>query len=218
MYYLCNTIRSVNGTRRLLAPLPEGQQPATSNKEKSMNTLSDRIAELEPRIRKIAASYARDPFEADDIYQHMVERILAHSTPEDSNARIYTYARWKASEFRAHEETYGRHVGDETMILAAAHQEADNDTEEGDALDDAFEYFDAGCANPEDAMIAAEEMASRSAAISRLDPKNQQMVRLLSDGCRQVEISRRMGVSAPRISQCIRQIAGAFGSLDLATA
>jgi RNA polymerase sigma factor (sigma-70 family) len=181
-------------------------------------SLPDRIAELEPRIRKITASYARDPFDADDIYQSVIERILAHSKPEDSNARIYTYARWKASEFRAREETYVRNVGDETMILATAHLDTDNELEDGDAFDDAFEFFNAGTSNPEDAMIAAEEMTARSAAIARLDPRNQQIIRLLSDGCRQVEISRRMGVSAPRISQCIRQIAGALGSLDLTTA
>jgi RNA polymerase sigma factor (sigma-70 family) len=169
-------------------------------------TLTSRIQELEPRLRRIANQFASDPMDADDIFSEMVEAILNHCEPDFSDAKILTKAKWVAYDHVNSVRIYTKYIGDANDL--PVHSDDDPETYDVDFEQVTATYFP----NPEQAVIEREEAAELFRAVSQLSPTLQLIVSLLSKGYKPVEIADKMGISKSAVSQNISRISTSLTS------
>jgi RNA polymerase sigma factor (sigma-70 family) len=163
------------------------------------NTLAHRIEKLEPRLRKLASSLARDAFQADDMFQQACIRILNTCQPDDPENVLYKRARSAMMHVLTLEAIYNKVVGTEDNLTASG------DPEDEDAI--VWEYFEADQVSPEQELIEHEELAGIFAAIKQLSPENQTVVKMLAVGKSQAEIAKELGCSRSAMSQRMTGIA-----------
>ncbi len=171
-------------------------RPIKDNRE-NFSAIAERIQTLEPRLRLIARSYANDPHQAEDIFQHICEKLLTQADPQDTDSRILVRAKSRAADFINAERTYTFYVGSEKEIAG----------EETEIDYDAFDFHVSDQRSPEDLLIEAEEAKSITAAINSLSPSNRDIISLLVSGFKQKDIAKKLGVSEPAISQSLKTIA-----------
>lgn len=193
---ICKSCHSADARERRSAP-KQAKSPKQHNPE-ALSIIGVRIQSLEPRLRLIARQYSSDPHQAEDIFQHVCEKLLTQSDPNDSDSRILIRAKCRAGDFMNAERTYTYYVGSESELSKGDQEETDLD---------AFDFHISDPRSAEDMAVEAEEVQSIMSAINSLSPSNQQIVSMLISGMKQVEISKKLGVSEDRISRRVSSIA-----------
>ncbi len=150
--------------------------------------MSERISALAPKIRKIALRFANDKHEVEDLFQIMVEAILKRCEPEHNDGFILMCARWAGQGALRSNLTYNFHV--ETI--------AQDDEAEGAEL--------AVARSVEEEVIQAELSTELRTIIAQLPREYQEVVKLLSIGLSQREISRKFEISEQAISEKMGRI------------
>lgn len=193
-----------------LCRLEAAKQPNSprikKDNSKNFSSIGERINALEPRIRMIARQYSKDPHQAEDIFQHICEKLLLQADPADSDARILTTAKRRAGDYVNTEKTYSFWVGGE--------EELGGTGEEEDL--DAFEIYIGDQQTPEDMVIENEEISAIQKALETLTPENRKVVALLGGGYSQAEIAKELGVSRAAVSIRVNLIAQKLAAQGLA--
>jgi RNA polymerase sigma factor (sigma-70 family) len=169
---------------------------------------SEIIAKLEslsPTLKKIAARYATDKIDADDIYQGIVEKVLKTCSPEDTKSYICQLATWTARNIVNAELIYMRYVttvkGEETG-------------EEDETLDISEIFVDSNAVSPEDHLIEYEtsnELAEiLSTVIDDLDDTNRTIIGMLMQGKTHQAIADALDLTRTAISNRVRGMRGTF--------
>lgn len=172
-----------------------------------MTEISQRIEKIENVLRRIAARYSYDQHDADDIYGEIVVNILEHSSPTESNSRIYTRAHWAGQHHVSRLQTIGKYVV--------------QDYDEGEA-GESEEDQGAGvlsCAtsgmSTEDLAISQELASKLQAVIGELPEQYREIVGLMYVGASQVEIAQKLGVTPPAINQRLKTVRALFQNAGL---
>lgn len=164
-------------------------RPIKDNRE-NFSAVGERIQALEPRLRMIAKQFSRDPHQAEDIYQHICEKLLVQADPADSDARILTTAKRRASDFIQGEKTYSFYI-----------------STEGEVVEDSIDFFVSDPRSAEDMVVEAETTQAVMQAINTLAPSYRNIVSMLLSGLKQKEIAKELGVTEAAVSQNIKTIA-----------
>lgn len=164
-------------------------RPIKDNRE-NFSAVGERIQALEPRLRMIAKQFSRDPHQAEDIYQHICEKLLTQANPADSDARILTTAKRRASDFIQGEKTYSFYI-----------------STEGEVVEDSIDFFVSDPRSAEDMVVEAETAKAVVQAINALAPSYRNIVSMLLSGLKQKEIAKELGVTEAAVSQNIKTIA-----------
>lgn len=154
----------------------------------------DRIQALEKSLRRISGQFSSDMFEADDIYQTIVEKLLK-SDPAISNSKLLTLAKWTAIDHTRAKVRYTKKVACEHEIAAG------NDDDDTSGL--VWEMYDGHQPSVEKLVEERETLALIQAAAAKLSPENREIIKLICLGESPAAISRRLGVSKSAISQRI---------------
>jgi RNA polymerase sigma factor (sigma-70 family) len=197
---ICKTCRLAS------AKLPHTKRTQRKDNSNNYSAIGERIAELEPRLRLIARSYAGDPHEAEDVFQFICEKLLQQISPDDSDSRILTTAKRRAGDFLNAEKTYSFMVGDESEINGTGSDEEEMDT---------FEMYIGDRRSAEDMAIENEQLAAINAAIAKLDEKNQKIITMLSEGYNQSEIAIEFCVTRSAINSRMKTIQIALDTLGI---
>lgn len=145
--------------------------------------MTERITNLESRLRAKARYAAQDPHEAEDLYSRMVEAILTRNEPTDHDAVLLQRANWVISEHIQSTRTYNFRV--ETV-------------EEPETI--------AAAKTVEDEVVQHEVSDELKSIIAQLSPKHQKIVSMLSLGYTQREIAKKMHVTEQAVSQKVKRI------------
>lgn len=158
----------------------------------NLPALSERVAELKPRLWGIAFGFSQgNTHEADDIYSEIVEAILTKCEPDDTDAFLMQCGRWTAQAYVAKNVAYNEYVG-----------EIDIDEEEAAAAG----FTIVASRTVEDALIQREMFVQFEAVIKSLPAENQKVIALLSVGMNQREIAGELNVSEQTISERMKKI------------
>jgi len=174
--------------------------------DNKLAALQERIIKLDRNLKAIAGSFAGDNLETDDIYGAIVEDILTHSDPNDSNARILTRAKWVCGHYNDHALVVAKHTQPELDVQVS-------ETDDLDELD-WQETTMKVTTTPENAVIDAETQAMIARVVATMEPRHQQILRLLVCGNSKAEIADQMGVPRPRVSQLIKDIRNTITRID----
>lgn len=161
-------------------------------------TIHDRLTDLTPRMLAYARTIQSPELDADDLYQEMALAIVERDQRDPAfldqqDAYLTQYGTWQAKH--AAEKSYSYH-GHVTQLEDAAGMYCLL----GDDPD----------ADPVQAAETAETIDELLEMVQALDPKNQQVVRLLYCGYSESEIARELHISRPAVSQRKRTIARAL--------
>lgn len=167
-----------------------GKQKARTTKKAPVNAenfaaLEIRISKLRPKLMAIAADFAIDIADAEDVYQSIVESILINCKPTDTDSYLLKMAKYRSQELMDKRRLYNFRV--------------DGFTSE----EDCPALNDAATMSAEDELIQRELSAELQEFIKSLPPKNQEVISMLIIGLSQREISERMRTSEANISKHI---------------
>jgi len=164
--------------------------------------LAARITALEPKLRKIAHSMARDDSQADDLFQAAALRIISTCSDDDTDALIVLRGKSAMrNEIKTNQTRYNNVVCSEDDLMAPISGSDDDDD------DLVWDRYVADQTTPEDEVIGREHIRQIRAAIASLTPDNQKVVQLLAIGKSQADIARELGVSRAAISIRVGRIA-----------
>lgn len=178
--------------------------------------LTERITKIEKGLRRIAANYAFDPHDAGDIYGEMIVNIVEHSSPTESNSRIYTRAHWAGQHHTQKLNTKDRHfvaAYDEGDVDTGEHYDQENTYASKSALDmTATTCYQGECkaSSAEEEYINTEMMDTLQAVMTKLTNEQRQIVALLYAGLLQSEIAQKLSVTPSAVNQRIKTIRGVF--------
>jgi len=175
-----------------------------------METIPEKIENLLPTLRQIAANFANSAVTADDILQATCEKIIRTCKPEDTRSYICQLATWQAKNMVKAECIYKMYVG-----------RIDDHTSEidgGDTLDALEITGDPGAEKPESRLIEIETAAEVQALINSLPEYDSQIITLFLAGLSYEAIARSLNTTGNNISQRIRRMRGAFLAANLTPA
>jgi RNA polymerase sigma factor (sigma-70 family) len=183
--------------------------------------LATRIEKIEKGLRRIAASYSFDQHDADDIYGEMVVNILEHSSPEESNSRIYTRAHWAGQHHVSRLKTIGKYVVqdyDEASVEGADMNDPENRFDTIQSLkNESISVYAGNCtaASAEDIAISDEMAAALAKVIAQLPVQYREIVSMMYVGASQVEIAQKLSVTPSAINQRLKAVRTIFQSAGL---
>jgi RNA polymerase sigma factor (sigma-70 family) len=165
------------------------------------NKLAARIATLEPKLRKLAASMTADQFLADDLFQAAALRIITTCSENDPDGILFLRGKSGMRNMIAANRRYDLTVSSEDDLDSSS---ADDGEESNDAV---WDHFQADQVLPESEVIEREKMAAIHEVIATLTEDNQQVVHMLAVGMSQADIARELNVSRAAVSIRISKIA-----------
>lgn len=169
--------------------------------------LATRIEKIEKGLRRIAASYSFDQHDADDIYGEMIVNILEHSSPEESNSRIYTRAHWAGQHHVSRLKTIGKYVTQDYDETGTESAEDQDDQPEAVQINDARSVED---------IAISDEMAEALARVMvQLPVQYREIVSMMYVGASQVEIAQKLSVTPSAINQRLKAVRTIFQSAGL---
>lgn len=201
---ICKSCRAIASQ----TPPQTHRQPAEKRSQNEIDIIGSRIAKLEPRLRVIARKYASDPHEAEDIYQHICEKLLKSAKVDDTDTNMLVIAKFRAGDYKNMERVYTYYVGSESEI---------SNTQESEDVSDVFEMYVNDGSNPESEIIKREAAEAIKTAISALAPENRSIISLLISGKSKVEIAKEMGVTRQAINNRLNTIASQLSSFGISS-
>ena len=160
-------------------------------KKENFGALAARIVALEPILRSKADRFANDKFDAEDIYQSMVETIIKRSMPTDQDAMIIQRANWTATEYIRNQNAIAYHEGTDKSI---------EDIKEINTVSVTASV------SVEQEVVERETRARLEAIIKTLPAKNQEIVTLLYLGMSSGEIAVQLSVTKASVTKSISEI------------
>lgn len=203
---ICKTCRAIASQ----TPPQTHRQPAQKRTEAEIEIIGSRISKLEPKLRMVARKYASDPHEAEDIFQHIVEKLLRSARVDDTDANIMVTAKFRAGDYKNAERVYTYYVGSESEI---ANTTGNND----DETSDVFEIYVSDESTVESEIIKREQAAAMQAAIGALAPENRNIISMLVSGKSKVEIAETLGVTRQAINNRMNTIASQLSELGISS-
>jgi RNA polymerase sigma factor (sigma-70 family) len=163
-----------------------------------MNTSSaaafnDRLIELEPKLRRIAAAICRTSGSAeldpDDYLQTIHLKLLERSAQDPtfasrSDAEILTFAQWRGRHKASLGRIYNKYIGEEEYLGG----------DDGDEIS-SFDLIAADSETPEEIFIEKQDLDVLQAAIQSLPPRQREFALLMYQGYSSKEASDQMGIS-----------------------
>jgi RNA polymerase sigma factor (sigma-70 family) len=157
-----------------------------------MTILSDRITEITPRLTHLVKGIASDQYSQEDLFQAAILGILEKAEKvagfaEQKNAYLIQYGFWYAQHQIDAGANYQKHI---TMDLDT---EIEADDEEDDFT--AYNLLPDPSESIETTIERRESLAKLIAQVKSLSPSHQAIVKMIGEGCSNLEIARRMGVT-----------------------
>jgi RNA polymerase sigma factor (sigma-70 family) len=172
--------------------------------ESSITTLESKIENLTPTLKKIANRYANGKVEADDLFQHMVEKIFRSCKAEDTKSYICQLATWTARNMVNAEKIYLRYV-------TTGPEQDDSETKATDFIE---MFSDAEAVSPEQRLVELESEAEMRLVLAKiypsLDDTNKQIVVMLSENKTHQTIAEFLGITRQAVTNRVRDLRGIF--------
>lgn len=171
-----------------------------------------KVENLAPTLKRISARYATNEYDADDIYQEIIEKILKTCKETDTTSYLCQLATWTARNLVNAERIYMRYV---TTVT-------DDDSGDEEILDISEIFIDQNSVTPEDRLIEYETSKELAVLLSRvldqLDDTNRSIVGMLMQGKTHQTIADTLNLTRTAISNRVRSMRGAFQMVGLSPA
>lgn len=147
-----------------------------------------------PKVKQVALSFSNgDPCRGDDIFSQACLYIVGRGFENEKPAFILKQVAWQAYAYCDSEKAYNRRV--DTIKANSVVDRA------GDDIYDYTEVLADNSTSVEDQIAEREQAEAIAEAVEALDPKAQQMIRLLRQGHSFAEIAAKLDVSRSAVSQ-----------------
>lgn len=165
-----------------------------------VNTIYQRISELNTDFKRIAWRFSAPCVPADDIYQSIIERVIVTCKPADARSYICQCATWHAKNMIASEIIYEKHVG------LFAEKFVSEESCEDDVLDLSIDPNP----TPEEYVLKKYQAEDILNIIGGLDKTNQEIADSLILGETHQEIADRLHLSRQAVTNRVASMRGAF--------
>jgi RNA polymerase sigma factor (sigma-70 family) len=176
------------------------------------NELYGKLETLAPTLKRIAARYATNEFDADDIYQGIIEKVIKTCTPTDTKSYICQLATWTARNIVKAERIYLRYV---TVV-------DDKESDEGETLDFTEIFSSQDALTPEEMLIESETYREMDAILAfilpQLDDTNRSIIGMLRQHMTHQAIADMLDMTRTAVSNRVQKMRGVFQMAGLTPA
>ena len=170
--------------------------------------IEDRINDISRRLRGMCGRFSVPDMDTDDLFQSCIAHILEREDQyiDQRDEYILTACRWHLMHLLEASKVYLRWVDCEGTVNNGDDDESEEST--FDRIPSSSDF------RPVEKKSEQAELAEDMLAIIKtLDPKNQQIIKLIFVGYKNSEIAEMLDISRPAVTQRLNSIREKLGSM-----